>query len=30
MFRAEVLNAEFEIDSKKGSGTFISLKIPNN
>lgn len=28
LFRAEVLNAECNIDSKKGSGTFISLKIP--
>ena len=30
LFRAEVLNAEYNIDTKKGSGTFISLKIPNN
>ena len=29
LFRAEVLNAECNIDSKKGSGTFISLKIPH-
>lgn len=29
-FRAEVLNAEFEIESNKGKGTFISLKIPLN
>lgn len=29
LFRAEVLNAEYNIDSKKGSGTFISLKIPH-
>jgi signal transduction histidine kinase len=29
LFRAEVLNAECNIDSKKGSGTFISLKIPD-
>lgn len=28
LFRAEVLNAECNIDTKKGSGTFISLKIP--
>lgn len=28
LFRAEVLNAECNIDAKKGSGTFISLKIP--
>ncbi|MEO1253973.1 MAG: response regulator [Bacteroidota bacterium] len=28
LFRAEVLNAEYNIDTKKGSGTFISLKIP--
>ncbi len=28
LFRAEVLNAEYNIDSNKGSGTFISLKIP--
>ena len=30
LFRAEVLNAEYNIDTKKGSGTFISLKIPND
>ncbi|WP_424962110.1 response regulator [Ekhidna sp.] len=29
LFRAEVLNAEYNIDAKKGSGTFISLKIPH-
>ncbi len=28
LFRAAVLNAECNIDTKKGSGTFISLKIP--
>ena len=28
LFRAEVMNATCNIDSKKGSGTFISLKIP--
>lgn len=28
LFRAEVLDAECNIDTKKGSGTFISLKIP--
>ena len=28
LFRAEVLNAECNIDTKMGSGTFISLKIP--
>ncbi|MEO9482260.1 MAG: response regulator [Ekhidna sp.] len=28
LFRSEVLNAECNIDTKKGSGTFISLKIP--
>ncbi|MEO9869862.1 response regulator [Ekhidna sp.] len=28
LFRAEVLNAECNIDTSKGSGTFISLKIP--
>lgn len=27
-FRAAVLNAECDIDTKKGSGTFISLRIP--
>lgn len=29
-FRAEVLNAEFEIESNEGKGTFLSLKIPLN
>jgi len=28
LFRAEVLNATCNIDTKKGSGTFISLNIP--
>ncbi|WP_462247677.1 response regulator [Ekhidna sp.] len=28
LFRAAVLNAECNIDTKKGSGTFISLRIP--
>ncbi|WP_370090008.1 response regulator [Ekhidna sp.] len=30
LFRAEVLNAECNIDTSKGSGTFISIKIPFN
>ncbi len=30
LFRSEVLNAECNIDSSKGSGTFISIKIPFN
>lgn len=28
LFRAQVLNADCNIDTKEGSGTFISLKIP--
>ena len=30
LFRAEVLKAQCDLESKKGSGTFISLKIPTN
>ncbi|MEQ9465929.1 MAG: response regulator [Ekhidna sp.] len=29
LFRSEVLNAECNIDTKRGGGTFISLKIPH-
>ena len=30
LFRAEVLNAECDLESTKGSGTFIRIKIPTN
>ncbi|WP_421763255.1 response regulator [Ekhidna sp.] len=30
LFRSQVLKAEINIDSQKGKGTFISLKIPYN
>ena len=30
LFRAEVLNAECDLESTQGNGTFISIKIPTN
>ena len=30
LFRAEVLNAECDLESTKGNGTFIRIKIPTN
>ncbi len=30
MFRAEVLNAVYDLESNEGSGTFITIKIPLN